>query len=182
MVGSRLVRRTGVKRVRLYIGRTPCGVALLALLLVCRAAPMRGGRHFLCCCKESNQRKQLIRCRCQEVIARYIQGMDQHLSVALSFYRVLALPWLPPRTACVFGSASFIRLGTACPTSGMTSQVVHKLALGPEKALARPWPPPRTARVFWLGIIHPSPHCVPDERHSRRRSEASMQARRSKFG
>src|SRR6478735_9689062 len=24
-------------------------------------APMRGGSHFLCCCKESNQRKQLVR-------------------------------------------------------------------------------------------------------------------------
>jgi hypothetical protein len=24
-------------------------------------APVRGGSHFLCCCKESNQRKQLVR-------------------------------------------------------------------------------------------------------------------------
>jgi len=27
-------------------------------------APVRGGSHFLCCCKESNQRKQLWAQRC----------------------------------------------------------------------------------------------------------------------
>ena len=33
------------------------------ILCSCRSistAPVRGGSHFLCCCKESNQRKQLL--------------------------------------------------------------------------------------------------------------------------
>ena len=40
--------------------RAACGLGFGFVLLVCLAAPVRGGSHFLCCCKESNQRKQLI--------------------------------------------------------------------------------------------------------------------------
>jgi hypothetical protein len=36
--------------------------------------------------------------------------MEQPLSVALMVEGFLALPWLPPLDAKVFGSASFIRL------------------------------------------------------------------------
>src|SRR5262249_50392809 len=53
----------------------------LALLLVCIAAPPRGGGHFLCCCKESNQRKQLSGPRCNEAATRDTPRMEQRLSV-----------------------------------------------------------------------------------------------------
>jgi hypothetical protein len=71
---------------------------------------MRGGSHFLCCCKESNQRKQPIRPLGMSVATRDTPGMEQPLSVALTTEGFLALPWLPPRGADFLGAASFIRL------------------------------------------------------------------------
>src|SRR6516165_8447621 len=70
-------------------------------------APMRGGSHFLCCCKESNQRKQLIRPMCTKVATRDTCGMEQPLSVRLYAEGFLARPWLPPRAFLVFGAAPF---------------------------------------------------------------------------
>ena len=70
-------------------------------------APMRGGSHFLCCCKESNQRKQPIRPMGTQVATRDIRGMEQHLSVRLCAEPFLARPWLPPRAFVVFGAAAF---------------------------------------------------------------------------
>ena len=83
----------------------------LAVKLVMRSvywpAPMRGGSHFLCCCKESNQRKQPIRTLGTKAATRDLRGMEQRLSVLLCEERSLARPWLPPLAFVVRGAAPF---------------------------------------------------------------------------
>src|SRR5262249_13421062 len=70
-------------------------------------APMRGGSHFLCCCKESNQRKQLMRPKGTTVATLDTPLMEQHLSVHLSEHASPALSWPPPRAFFFSGTAPF---------------------------------------------------------------------------
>src|SRR5215471_12866612 len=87
---------------------------------------MRGGSHFLCCCKESNQRKQPIRPMGTGVATRDTRGMEQPLSVRIGEEGILARPWLPPRAFDVFGAAAF-RFGLAlrAQTRGTSRRAVR---------------------------------------------------------
>ena len=78
-------------------------LALAWNLFSCRfisVAPPRGGGHFLCCCKESNQRKQLSRARSRKrVIASQTFGGTQSIGSLESpstpaDHHVLRAPWL----------------------------------------------------------------------------------------
>ena len=56
---------------------TPFDALVLLWNLYCfwfiSSAPVRGGTHFLCCCKESKQRKQLSTANaCHAPLARYV--------------------------------------------------------------------------------------------------------------
>ena len=46
-------------------------------------APVRGGTYFLCCCKESRQRKQLFRPAVTRTLANFLLLGGTRLSVAL---------------------------------------------------------------------------------------------------
>ncbi len=86
------------------------------------SAPVRGGTHFLCCCKESKQRKQLS------------NASPNPSSLALEtewFNRGSVVSGVSPLLACRKGAhlapqqgveqQSFIRHGTSCPTTGLPS-------------------------------------------------------------
>ena len=100
-------------------------LGLLLNLHSCRfigSAPVRGGTHFLCCCKESKQRKQLS------------NASPNTCSLALEtewFNRGSVVSGVSSLLACRKGAhlaplhgvdqQSFIRPGTSCPTTGLLS-------------------------------------------------------------